>query len=152
VILLISTGCSKKSECPENNDVAPSTEEQMVKDYLTANNITATKYKSNMYYQVLTPGGGANPSQCSTVEVGYVLKLTNGNVIPQAPGNQVFNLQGLIPAWIQGIPLIKEGGSIRLFAPPSLAYGSQPQRDANGNITIPGNSILIFDINLVDIK
>ncbi|HTE27390.1 FKBP-type peptidyl-prolyl cis-trans isomerase [Flavitalea sp.] len=152
LILLMSTGCNKKSECPENNDVAPAVEEQMVKDYLTANGITATKYKSNMYYQILTPGTGAFPNQCSTVEVGYNLKLTNGNTIPQSPGNQVFNLQGLIPAWIQGIPLVQEGGSIRLFAPPSLAYGSQPQRDANGNITIPGNSVLIFDINVVDIK
>ena len=152
LIVLIASGCKKDDDCPANNAVAPASEEQMVKDYLTANGISATKHQSNMYYQVLTPGSGAFPNQCSTVEVNYTLKLTNGSTVEQPTTNQVFNLQGLIPAWIQGIPLVQKGGTIRLITPPSLAYGSQPQKDRNGNITIPANSVLIFDIRLVNFQ
>ena len=152
VLMLTISGCKKDADCPENNAVAPAAEEQMVKDYLTAKGISATKHKSNMYYQVVNAGSGGAPNQCATVEVNYKLSLTNGNVVPQPTTNQVFNLQGLIPAWIQGIPLIQKGGSIRLFTPPSLAYGAQAQRDANGNITIPANSVLIFDINLINFQ
>ena len=46
---------------------------------------------------------------------------------------------------IFGIPMIKPGGKIKLYCPPSLAYGNQ----ANG--TIPANSILIFEVELVGV-
>jgi FKBP-type peptidyl-prolyl cis-trans isomerase FkpA len=152
-VVLAMTGCKKSGGCPENNAVAPAAEGQLVQDYLTTNSISATKHKSNMYYQIVTPGTGGSPNQCSTVLVKYSIKLTNGSTVPNQPTDNIaFNLQGLIPAWIQGIPLLQKGGSIRLFVPPSLAYGSQQQTDANGNVTIPANSILIFDINLVDFQ
>ena len=150
VILLMSTGCSKKTECPEENTVAPASEEQMVKDYLTANNLTATKYKSNMYYQVLTPGTGGAPNACSTVSVAYTGKLTDGHIFDSSP-NAAFNLQGLIKAWIQGIPLIQKGGSIRLYVPPSLGYGNQSITDKSGRV-IPGGTLMIFDISLFDFQ
>ncbi|HAD33478.1 MAG TPA: FKBP-type peptidylprolyl isomerase, partial [Chitinophagaceae bacterium] len=54
-----------------------------------------------------------------------------------------FGLDGLIVGWQEGIPLIGAGGKIKLYLPPSLAYGS----NANGNI--PANSSLIFDIDLL---
>jgi len=149
LIMLLAVGCKKDSDCPENNDVAPAGEEQLVVEYLTANNISATKHKSNMYYQVITPGSGGSPSQCSTVQVTYVGKLTNGKEFNPLT-TQVFSIQGLIPGWMQGIPLIQKGGKIRLFVPPSLGYGSQERKDANGNIVIPANSVLIFDIDLVN--
>jgi FKBP-type peptidyl-prolyl cis-trans isomerase FkpA len=148
VVMLAFTGCKKDSDCPENNTVAPAAEEQQVKDYLAANSINATKYKSGMYYVILTPGSGGSPSACSTVQVSYSGKLTNGTEFDKS-ANQVFSLQGLIAGWIQGIPLVQRGGSIRLFIPPSLGYGSQPVKDDNGNTLIPGGSVLIFDINLV---
>ena len=152
-VILTATGCKKSGGCPENNAVAPAAEAQMVEDYLATNSISATKHKSNMYYQITTPGTGGSPNQCSTVLVNYTLKLTNGNTVPDQPTDNIaFNLQGLIPAWIQGIPLIQKGGKIRLIVPPSLAYGSQAQTDRNGNVTIPANSVLIFDINLVDFQ
>jgi FKBP-type peptidyl-prolyl cis-trans isomerase FkpA len=149
VVFLLAGGC-KKDGCPENNDVAPAAEEQMVAAYLTANNITATKHKSNMYYQVITPGTGGTPSQCSTVQVAYVGKLTTGAIFDQST-NYVYSLQGLIPGWMQGIPLIQKGGSIRLFIPPSLGYGNVDVIDpVTKNVDIPANSVLVFDINLVN--
>jgi FKBP-type peptidyl-prolyl cis-trans isomerase FkpA len=149
-ILLVGTGCSKKSECPEENTVAPAAEEQMIKDYLTANNITATRYKTNLYYQVLTAGSGGSPNACSTVSVAYTGKLTDGHIFDSSP-NSAFNLQGLIKAWIQGIPLVQKGGSIRLFVPPSLGYGNQSITDNTGRV-IPGGTLMIFDISLFDFQ
>jgi len=59
-----------------------------------------------------------------------------------------FNLGGLIEAWKKGIPLIKPGGKIKLYCPPTLAYGSQVVRDGAGNTVIPANSILVFEVTL----
>ena len=62
-------------------------------------------------------------------------------------GNNVqFNLSGLIIGWQEGIPLIAPGGSITLYLPPSLAYGST----AVGSI--PANSILVFTIDLLAVN
>jgi len=75
------------------------------------------------------------------VVVNYVGKLTNGTIFDS--GNNVsFSLGGLITGWQEGIPLIAPGGSITLYLPPSLAYGSR----ATGSI--PANSNLIFKIDL----
>lgn len=52
---------------------------------------------------------------------------------------------GVIQGWIEGVPGMKLGGVRRLIIPPELAYGQTGQGD------IPGNSTLIFDIQLVSI-
>jgi FKBP-type peptidyl-prolyl cis-trans isomerase FkpA len=52
----------------------------------------------------------------------------------------------LIVGWQKGLPLISSGGKITLYIPPSLGYGSA----AAGSI--PANSILIFDIELISVS
>lgn len=153
VVFVSFTGCKKNNDsgCSENTKVAPANEEQQVLAYLNTNNITAIKFKSNMYYEIITPGSGGNPTPCSVVQVGYVGKRTDGYVFDQS-ANQVFNLQGLIVGWIQGIPLIQRGGKIRLYIPPSLAYGSVDVKGPTGSVEIPANSMLIFDINLINFQ
>jgi FKBP-type peptidyl-prolyl cis-trans isomerase FkpA len=47
--------------------------------------------------------------------------------------------------------LIKAGGKIRLYCPPSLGYGSEVKRDGAGNTVIPANSILIFEVELTNV-
>ncbi|RYY29641.1 MAG: FKBP-type peptidylprolyl isomerase [Chitinophagaceae bacterium] len=145
------SGCKKEDSCPEDNRVAPASEAQQIEDYLSANSISATKHKSNMYYQVITPGTGGFPGGCSAVEVSYIGRFTSGAKFEESNGT-AFRLDGLISGWKQGIPLIQKGGTIRLIIPPSLAYGPNDVKDRNGNVVIPGNSILIFDITLMDFQ
>ena len=54
----------------------------------------------------------------------------------------IFEIEG----WKIGIPLIKKGGKLKLIIPSALAYGCN---DISG---IPGNSILFFDIDLIDVQ
>jgi FKBP-type peptidyl-prolyl cis-trans isomerase FkpA len=153
-VLVLTAGCLKKdSGCPysPSNTVAPASEEQMVKDYLTAHNIAANKHASNMYYQVLTQGAGNRPELCSKILINYTGRLTSGAVFDQS-NNAVFELGALIEGWKLGLPLIAKGGSIRLFIPPSLGYGDTDVKDANGNVIIPGKSVLVFDISLLDVR
>lgn len=95
------------------------------------------------YYQVHSPGSGVKPTVCSTVTVNYSGTLTNGTRFDSGTGIR-FGLNQLIVGWQEGIPLIASGGSITLYLPPSLAYGSQAQEG------IPANSILIFRIDLLE--
>lgn len=124
---------------------APQSEITVLKQYIDANNITATADDRGFYYTIQSPGTGPKPTLCSNVTVNYNGKLTNGNTFDSNMGIS-FGLRQLILGWQAGIPLISPGGSITLYLPPSLAYGSQAQ---NG---IPANSILIFKIDLIRIN
>jgi FKBP-type peptidyl-prolyl cis-trans isomerase len=137
LILSIFSGC-KKEESPET-----------LEQYITRANLTSTVTKDSrgFYYQILTPGTGATPTPTSKVTVFYKGTLTNGAVFDQTNANPVsFGLNQLILGWQYGIPLIKAGGRIMLYLPPSLGYGAQTVG------SIPANSVLIFDITLQGVQ
>lgn len=154
VILLSS--CSKENNNVCNYDAcavaAPASEVTQLETYLASATITATKHCSGMYYTIDAAGSGATATICSTVSVKYKGQLTNGTVFDQSATPVSFQLGGLIEAWKKGIPLIKGGGKITLYCPPSLAYGSQAIRDGAGNVIIPANSILVFEVELTGVS
>lgn len=152
ILPLLSSCFKNKTECPpDSNVVAPSSEQQVIVDYLNANSITATKHTSGMYYQIQLQGSGGSPNNCSSIAINYIGQLSNGNKFDEGK-NVAFTLGSLIEGWKKGLPLIQEGGKIKLFIPPTLGYGSSDIRDTNGNVVIPANSMLIFEITLLDVQ
>lgn len=152
VIAFTAGSCLKKeSGCgySESNVTAPSNEVAMVESYLSVNNITATKHSSGMYYQIVSTGSGGAPHLCSQVKVSYVGKLTNGTIIDQS-SSALFTLGSLIEGWKKGLPLIEKGGSINLYIPPTLGYGASDY-PTTGTVVVPANSVLIFEITLIDV-
>ena len=146
-------GCLKKETgCPPPKDiVAPLSEQQVIVDYLTANNINATKHGSGLYYQIWQQGSGESPNNCSSITIHYSGLLSNGQKFDEGK-NVAFTLGRLIEGWKKGLPLIQKGGKIKLYIPPTLGYGSSDIRDNNGTVVIPANSMLIFDISLLDFQ
>ena len=119
---------------------------QKIKDYLVANNLTATETPSGLHYIITQEGTGGNPTLSSNVTVKYKGYLLDGMVFDQTSGSATatFPLANLIPAWQEGIPLMKRGGKGTFFSPSALAYGP------DGVPGIPGNSVLIFEIELAN--
>ena len=149
--LVLLSGCTKEDAKCEYNacaTVAPANEIQAVKDYLASVSISnATQHCSGVFYVIDTAGTGNAPTPCTTVNATYTGRLINGNVFDA--GTAQFGLNGVIPGWTNTIPLLKAGGKIRLFIPPTLGYGSQGIVDSRtGNVTIPPNAILLFDVRL----
>jgi FKBP-type peptidyl-prolyl cis-trans isomerase FkpA len=154
---LIMAGCEKgsSSSCgfQDANIVAPASETAVLQAHITANSITATQHTSGMYYTIVQPGTGATASICSTIGIKYTGSFLNGTVFETSPsGGRQFLLGQLIAGWQKGIPLIKVGGRIRLYVPPSLAYGARDVRNELNVIVIPANSTLVFDIELLDVQ
>ena len=116
-------------------------------NYISTNNLTAQKTASGLYYVIDNPGQGAQPSINSTVRVSYKGYFTNGEVFDQSNASGIsFGLQQVIQGWTEGIQLFKEGGSGKLLIPSRLGYGSKDNR------SIPGGSVLIFDITLLEVQ
>jgi FKBP-type peptidyl-prolyl cis-trans isomerase FkpA len=121
--------------------------DQQIQDYLAENELEAEKTASGLYYIIDSVGTGLQPTSTDEVRVAYKGYFSNGNVFDQSAAEGVtFNLQQVIKGWTEGITYFNEGGSGKLFVPAHLAYGS---RDYNG---IPGGSLLIFDIDLLEVN
>jgi FKBP-type peptidyl-prolyl cis-trans isomerase FkpA len=152
ILSVVLTACFKD---PETTDVctydpcaivAPPAQITEVEQYLADTSITdAVKHCSGMYYRIITPGTGAVPVICSQITVNYKVYYKNGTILEQHNG-AVLQLFQPINGWKNGLPLIHKGGKIELFIPPALAYGSVAYSD------IPANSMLIFEIELVDVQ
>ena len=112
----------------------------------------ATDAKDNLegvYYKIITEGTGRQVSVNDTVVAyykGYLFK--DGLVFDQTKEKPAtFPLKRLIHGWQIGVPLCKVGGKIKLVIPSSLAYTIRTRA-----AKIPPNSILVFEIEVVDVK
>jgi FKBP-type peptidyl-prolyl cis-trans isomerase len=104
---------------------------------------------SGLRYEIVQPGNGAYPKATDTVKVHYTGKLLNGTTFDSSVqrGEPVdIQLNQVIPGWAEGLQKINQGGKIRLYIPPDLAYGD------NGQGSIPPGAVLVFDIELLDVK
>ena len=135
-----------KTSAPCTN-VTPASEEPQILAYCGANGISYSKDPSGIYYQIIDPGTNPHPTITSIVSTTYTGKLLNGVVIDSSSTALSFALNQLVVGWQIGLQFIGKGGHIKMVVPSSLCYG------CNGALpTVPGNSILYFDITLVDVK
>lgn len=140
LVVLITCSCGKKAENQAKKD-----QEEIV-DYLEVNNINAQKASSDIHYFIEEQGLGDYPETSSSVTVAYKGYLLDGTVFDESNSEGIsFSLFNVIKGWQLGIPFFKEGGKGQLFIPSSLAYGSKNNGD------IPKNSVLIFDIHLIEV-
>lgn len=106
--------------------------------------------KSGLQYMVLTEGTGAVPKATDTVKVHYRGTLIDGTEFDSSYKRgepAVFPLNRVIPAWTEGLQLMKVGAKYRLFAPANLAYGER-----GGGMQIGPHAVLIFDVELLNIE
>jgi FKBP-type peptidyl-prolyl cis-trans isomerase len=149
LLMFVGLQCAKSSTCTPRTAASETTE---IQAYITANGLNAVAHSSGLYYEIINPGSGATPTLNSNISITYTGMMLNGTIFDQktTPNNTQANppwaLSKLIEGWKIGIPLVKKGGHIKLVVPSSMAYG------CTGFGIIPGNSILFFDINLVDVQ
>ncbi len=97
--------------------------------------------------EVVGTGPAAMPGD--TLSVHYTGKLQDGTVFDSSAGRAPYTLVlgagNVIPGWEQGLVGMQAGGKRLLIIPPSLGYG------ANDYGPIPGNSTLVFDVEVVSI-
>ncbi len=121
--------------------------EKQITDYIKTNNLEAIKCESGLYYVVDEIGTGVQPTSASTVQIAYRGYYLNGEVFDESGERGIsFPLKRVVKGWTEGITYFKEGGKGKLFVPSHLGYGSYDTRG------IPGGSVLIFDIHLIDVK
>lgn len=133
---LLFTACKSQEE---EDDV-------LIQEYLTEKGLTAQKTPEGLYYIIEEEGNGEFPVLSDDVTVDYTGYLLDGSIFDSTNGSAAtFPLSGVILGWQIGIPKFSKGGKGKLLIPSNLAYG-----DSSPGAGIPANSVLIFDVHLID--
>ena len=107
---------------------------------------------SGLRYKVVKTGEGKSPADSDVVLVKYTGSLKDGKVFDQNP-QAAFPVTGVVPGFSEGLKVMQRGGQYRLWIPAKLGYGPDDQKNPQtGEVAIPGNSELIFDVEMLEFK
>jgi len=104
--------------------------------------------ENGLQYEVIKSGKGASPKATDTVKVHYHGTLIDGEVFDSSVerGEPIdLPVNGVIQGWSLALQMMKVGDKWRLHLPSDLAYGE------TGNRRIAPNSVLVFEVELLEI-
>ena len=113
-----------------------------------AENADVKETPTGLQYRVLREGDGDSPVAVDKVKVHYTGRLMDGTEFDSSykRGDPTeFGLNQVIKGWTEGLQLMKVGAKYEFFIHPNIAYGARPRPN------IPANSVLIFEVELLDI-
>jgi FKBP-type peptidyl-prolyl cis-trans isomerase FkpA len=146
VMIMSLSACNKLEDYDEEAQMQ--VDREIIEQYITEQKLTDVKESNGVFYQIIKPGTGTKDLQLvDTFVVNYEGRLLDGTLFDQSKQDPFKGpLNGVIEGWQLGLPLIKEGGQIRLLIPSPLAY-------TNKKIgPIPANSPLDFTVELVKVN
>ena len=130
LIVMIVMGACKKSE--DGGPAMQGQEHDQIITYADENQLNGQFTETGLYYLIEIPGSDKHPNWNSLITVTYKGYYLDGTVLDEG-SFYTERLNFLIAGWKEGIPLIGEGGKIKLIIPSHLAYG---------------NGVLVFDVTL----
>src|SRR5205823_8019537 len=112
-----------------------------------------TSTASGLQYWEIVVGTGATAVSGKPVKVHYTGWLTDGKKFDSSldrgqPFEFPLGAGRVIKGWDEGVAGMKVGGKRQLRIPPDLGYGESGTPDG----TIPPNSTLIFDVQLLGVQ
>ena len=112
---------------------------------------------SGLQFKELEPGKGAKPTPQDTALVEYEGRLastgkTFDSTAEHGGGPAPMPVGQMIPGFSEALQLMQPGGKYRVWIKPELGYGERDIPDPRtGQIVIPGNSVLVFDVTLLGV-
>lgn len=121
---------------------------QILKDLSKRDDVV--KIEQGLFYEVLESGeGGESPASNSVVTVQYKGSLIDGTVFDSSYERtcpEAFRVRDVIDGWQIALQKMHKGDKWRIYISPELGYGNKPIDN------IPGNSTLIFEVELLDFQ
>ncbi len=136
------------SSCQTYSDSDLSTFDEKIQKFIKKSKIKYQKSESGLYYFIENEGEGDFVKLTDEVSFTYEGKLLDGTVFDGENKRKPikFQVSKLIQAWQETMLYLKKGGKAKIISPPQLGYGDYDLED------IPKNSILVFELEVVDVE
>jgi FKBP-type peptidyl-prolyl cis-trans isomerase FkpA len=153
-LVSVKTNVEYNKEMAEKTAMQKGMDDQALQAYFKEHAIKANKTASGLYYSIAREGYGENIKPGQKIGVNYTGRFLGGRIFDSNTDSAFRHLKVLsievgkgkvIQGWDEGLQLLKTGAKATFYIPSSLAYGPQ---DRQG---IPANSILVFDVEIMDI-
>ncbi len=103
------------------------------------------KTESGLLYKVVKAGTGETVKENQRAKISYKGSLIDGNVF-DSNKSATFSPRQVVKGFGEGLQLMQKGGQYTLYIPAELGYGLR-----SGSDKIPANSVLIFDVEVLDV-
>src|SRR5437868_323598 len=132
-------------------------DDKIILEYLTKNNIKATKTEWGTYISFQNEGAGEKINNSSIVSINYTGKnFDNGEICDSSTDPKFVHVEPLkvmtgqldrfILGWMDAMPKLRKGAKATIYIPSSLAYGTEGRRQG-----IQPNAIFIYDMEIIDV-
>ena len=146
-LLLILIGFVLLSGCSTYSEDEIDEFDKEIQAYIKKNKLETTRSESGVYYTIIEEGEGKNIQFRDLVSFKYKGTFLDGKVFDEQLNEPVeYHVNELIGAWKEVMLMLKKGGKAFLITPPKMGYGDHQLED------IPANSILVFEVEIVDVK
>ncbi len=164
IILIILSACDSKNNAKrKNQDISSAkalekankylirTEYKNIENYMRRHGLKMEETGSGLRYLIYKKGNGKKAEKGKVAVLDYTLSLITGDVIYSSDkdGKKVFKIgQGNVESGMEeAIHFMHVGDKAKLILPAHLGYGL-----LGDNNKIPPRSILVYDIELIEIK
>jgi FKBP-type peptidyl-prolyl cis-trans isomerase len=162
-VVLISDPAIEKQKAEAEAQKQFVLDNKLIQEYVQKNKLKSTVTSSGLQYVIQKLGTGTKPEVGDTVKVNYTGMLLDGKIFDtsyelKAKESKTYNSErkyepiafplgvgAVIPGWDEGLALLPKGSKALLLIPSKLGYGAQDLG------IIPANSIIIFEVEMVDI-
>ena len=146
ILAMTLVSCNKPYD--KENKIVEETQNTTINEPVVGEEVTT---ESGLKYIVEVFGNGELPKTGDKVKVHYTGTLEDGTKFDSShdrnkPISFPLGQGRVIKGWDEAIALMSKGEKRTLVIPPELAYGER------GRPTIPPNSTLIFEVELIDFK
>ncbi len=143
--LLIILPAALLFSCDSYSDEELNAFDAKIEKYLKRKNIECKKSASGLYYKILEEGEGDFIQFTDKVMVTYKGSFLSGETFDEQTEPIELKVSEQINAWKEIMLQLKKGSKAYMIAPPQLGYGGYEIEK------VPPNSILVFELEVVDV-
>ena len=140
IVLALFAGCQTYSDDQKNEF------DDEIQAYIKKKGLDLERSESGLYFKIIDKGDGDEVLFRDKVSFKYRGEFLNGKVFDEQKEPIEYNVDILIGAWKEIMLELNEGGKAFIIAPPTLGYGE------NDLEAIPPNSILVYDLEVIEAK
>lgn len=128
-------------------------EQNEIVDYAIENLLDVQATESGLFYQIQQSGTGEMIEWGDFLVAHYKGYLLDGTVFADSRKRDrplEFYVGNMIPAWNEGLQLLRVGGQQRLLVPSHLGYGKDGLVTSKGKTLVPPHQILAFELEVLE--